>query len=151
MVNSNAGENMPINWEAFGIKRNSGVTLEMVSSVQKNLGIVLPETYVDLVMYSDGACPEISSFEYQDDGTCISEFFEFSDEVRPYTITWYTRPGGLTNLPDRFVPIARDAGDYLICLDFNKSPASIVVFDPISQQSFFVANSFGEFVSLWHE
>lgn len=142
---------MPINWEAFGIEKSSGVDADVVSSVQIKLGVVFPESYVDLVMYSDGASPEISSFEYQNGGTSISDFFEFSDEVTPYTTSWYARPGGVPNLPDGFIPIARDAGDWLICLDFNKSPASVVVFDPTSHKSFFVANSFDAFVSLWHE
>jgi len=142
---------MLVDWDAFGIRKDSKIDAGIISSVQKKLNVIFPNSYVDLIMYSNGACPEISSFEYQDDGTCISEFFEFSDEVRPYTISWYTRSNGVPNLPDGFIPIARDAGDYLICLNFNNNPASVEIYDPSSERLFFVANSFDEFVSLWHE
>lgn len=141
---------MSTDWEFFGVKKKLGVSSELVASVQKALGVVFPSSYIDLVMFSDGACPEMACFEYQDDGTCISEFFEFTDDVRLGTIAWYARPNGIPNLPDKFIPIARDAGDYLICLDFKKTPASVEIFDPNSYRSSFVASSFDKFVSLWH-
>ncbi|MFZ6707995.1 SMI1/KNR4 family protein [Undibacterium sp. TC9W] len=142
---------MTIDWESFGIEKKSSVDSRIVSAVQKKLNVIFPDSYVDLVMHSDSACPEISTFEYQKEETCISEFFEFTDEVRQFTISWYARPHGVFNLPERFIPIARDAGDYLICLNFNKSSPTVEVFDPASGQSFFVAHRFSEFVSLWHE
>ncbi|PXX33722.1 SMI1/KNR4 family protein [Undibacterium pigrum] len=138
-------------WESFGIMKKSSVDSQMVALIQGKLKVIFPESYIDLMKYSDGSCPEISSFEYQDSGTCISEFFEFSDELRPFTVMWYTRPNGVPNLPERYIPIARDAGDYLICLNFNISPPAVEIFDPASHQFNFIAHSFSQFVSLWHE
>ncbi|MES2673132.1 MAG: SMI1/KNR4 family protein [Pseudomonadota bacterium] len=142
---------MSINWEAFGIKEGSSVDIDMVNCVQRRLGVIFPESYVDLVRYSDSACPEISSFEYGGGGTCISEFFEFSDKEKLYTVSWYGKPSVVPNLPRGFIPIARDAGGYLICIDVNKSPASVEIFNPNSHQSTLVAKSFDEFVRMWHE
>ncbi|MFZ6775944.1 SMI1/KNR4 family protein [Undibacterium sp. Ji83W] len=140
-----------IDWDSFGTEKKSSVDTRIVSVVQEKLNVIFPQSYVDLVMYCDCACPEISTFEYQEEETCISEFFEFTDEVRQFTISWYARPHGVFNLPERFIPIARDAGAYLICLNFDKSSPTVDIFDPASGQSLFVARSFSEFVSCWHE
>ncbi|MDP1977641.1 SMI1/KNR4 family protein [Undibacterium sp.] len=138
-------------WSSFGIEKKSSVDTRMVSLIQKQLDLVFPDSYIDLMKYADGASPEISSFDYEDSGTCISEFFEFSDELRPPTIMWYARPQGVSNLPERYIPIARDAGDYMICLNFNSSPPTVEILDPATHQLSLIAPSFSQFVRLWHE
>jgi SMI1-KNR4 cell-wall len=142
---------MSINWEKFGIEAGSEVDDQIVSSIQKNLGVVFPDSYVDLVKFSNCASPEISTFKYQNDETCISDFFEFSEQIKPNTISWYVRPGGFPFLSSGYIPIARDAGDFLICLNFNKTPASVEIIDPTTHKSSLIADSFDQFVSLWHE
>lgn len=142
---------MSFNWENFGISAGSKVDHQIISTIQENLGFIFPESYIDLVKFSDCASPEIASFNYDDDETSISEFFEFSDEVRPYTISWYLRPDRYPFLTKGYVPIARDAGDFLICLNFNKVPASIEIIDPETNKLSPVADSFDQFVDMWHE
>ncbi|UUT19627.1 MULTISPECIES: SMI1/KNR4 family protein [Pseudomonas] len=142
---------MKIDWSSFGIEQSSSVTNDTISQTQKLLGVIFPSSYLDLFTYSDKSSPEISSFPYDENESCISEFFELSPDIRPYTIAWYARAGGTAGLPTGIVPIARDAGDYLVCFNFNKPSITVEVFDPNSSSLYFVTNSFEEFVGLWTE
>jgi hypothetical protein len=144
-------KSMKIDWSSFGIEQSSSVTDDIISQTQKLLGVSFPNSYLDLVTYSDKSSPETSSFPYDGNESCISEFFEFSPDIRPYTIAWYVRAGGTAGLPAGIVPIARDAGDYLVCFNFNRPSITVEIFDPNSSSLYFVANSFEEFAGLWTE
>lgn len=82
---------------------------------------------MDLVKYSDEAIPEISSFSHGEKGTCISEFFSFSPDVTPYTISWYLGAGKPPGRPQEMVPVAREAGGYLVCLNFKTSSIAVEI------------------------
>lgn len=142
---------MKFDWSSFGIEQGSSVDGDTIIQVQKLLGVAFPESYLDLVKYSDEASPEASSFPYGDEGTCISEFFSFSPDATPYTISWYLGAGKPPGLPNGMVPIARDAGGYLICLNFKTSSTTVEIFDPNSGRTYFVASNFDDFVNLWSE
>ncbi|WP_246883461.1 SMI1/KNR4 family protein [Pseudomonas protegens] len=47
------------------------------------------------------------------------------------------------------LPIARDAGGLLICLDFNSPAVAVEIFDPESASRYPVAADFKAFVELW--
>ncbi|MGE8097433.1 SMI1/KNR4 family protein [Pseudomonas fluorescens] len=81
----------------------------------------------------------------------MSEFLSFSPIIRPYTVSWYSRVGGVPGLPQGMFPIARDAGDYLICLDFNKPSIAVEIFDPSSGKTYFAASNFDKFIGSWSE
>ena len=49
------------------------------------------------------------------------------------------------------IPIARDAGGYLICLNFNTPTVDVEIFNPNSSKTDFVANNFDDFVNSWTE
>ncbi|WP_347900728.1 SMI1/KNR4 family protein [Pseudomonas purpurea] len=140
---------MNIDWSFFGIEQGSSVDADTIVQVETLLKVKFPESYLDLVIYADEASPEAASFVYGDTGTCISEFFSFSPDVRPYTVSWYSRAGGVPGLPVRLVPIARDAGGCLICLNFDVHPVAVEAFDPGSKSSCFIASHFDDFVGLW--
>ncbi|NAT25708.1 SMI1/KNR4 family protein [Pseudomonas syringae] len=142
---------MKFDWSSFGIEKNSVMDSNSLSKVQKSLGVNFPSAYLDLVTYSDEASPEISSFPYGETGTCISEFFSLLPNESPYTVSWYSGLGKPPNLPEGFVPIARDAGGYLICLNFKNPSPTVEIFDPNSNETFFIANNFDEFVNMWSE
>ncbi|WP_241173212.1 SMI1/KNR4 family protein [Pseudomonas chlororaphis] len=142
---------MKFDWSSFGIEQGSSIDGNTVSQVQKKLGVIFPKSYLDLVTYSDEASPEVSSFSYGDEGTCISEFFSFSPDATPYTISWYSGAGKPLGLPDGMIPIARDAGGYLVCLNFKTPSISVEVFDPNSSSTYFVASNFDDFVRAWSE
>lgn len=142
---------MKFDWSPFGIEQGSSVDSNTISQVQKLLGVSFPKSYLDLVAYSDEASPEVSAFSYGDEGTCISEFFSFSPDVTPYTISWFSGAGKPTGLPKGMVPIARDAGGYLVCLNFKTPSITVEIFDPNSSSIYFAANNFDDFVNLWSE
>lgn len=142
---------MKFDWSSFGIEQGSSVNTNTISQVEKLLSVSFPNSYLELVRYSDIASPEISSFPYSNEGTCISEFFSFSPDVAPYTISWYSRAGKPPGLPKKMTPIARDADGYLICLNFNTPLVAVEVFDPNSSKTHFVAKNFDDFVNLWTE
>lgn len=96
---------MKYNRSLFGIDQDSSIDSEKIRQVQNALDITFSHLYLDLVTYADEAAPEISSFSYEDEETCISEFFPFSSEATPYTISWYLGPGCPPKLPKGRVPI----------------------------------------------
>lgn len=142
---------MKFDWSTFGIEPDSTVDDDTISQIQKLFGVLFPRSYLDLVTYADEASPEVSSFPYGEGETCISEFFSFSPDKVPYTISWYSGPGAPPGLPKGMIPVARDAGGFLICLNFKTESISVEIFDPNSNNIYFVANSFDEFVELWSE
>ncbi|MBP5954591.1 SMI1/KNR4 family protein [Pseudomonas anatoliensis] len=142
---------MKIDWCSFGIEQGSSVDSNTIFQVEELLGISFPKSYLDLVTFSDKAAPEISSFSYGNEKTCISEFFSFSPDVASHTILWYSGAGKPLGIPKQMIPIARDAGGYLVCLNFNTSSVAVEIFDPNSSKVNFVANNFSDFVNLWSE
>jgi hypothetical protein len=142
---------MKFDWSTFGIEEGSSVDTNTISQVEKLLNVSFPKTYLDLVTYSNEASPEISSFPHGNEGTCISEFFSFSPDVAPYTISWYSAAGKPPGLLKQIIPIARDAGGYLICLNFNIPSISVEIFNQHSNKTYFIANNFDDFVNLWTE
>jgi hypothetical protein len=149
--NNHRESDMKFYWSSFGIKQGSSVDRNTISKVQKLLDVSFPKSYLDLVTYSDEASPEVSAFSYGDEGTYISEFFSFSPDVTPYTISWYSGAGKPPGLPKGMVPIARDAGGYLVCLNFKTPSITVELFDPSSSSTYFVASNFDDFVNLWSE
>lgn len=137
-------------WESYGVEPNSQVSDEMISNVEERLGVVFPPAYLDLVKYNDEAVFEVGVFEYDGGTTCISEFFKFTDDEEQYSILWYQQPDRI-DLPANLVAIARDAGDYLICLDFNSPHAPVKLYIPNEKTLLAVADSFEEFISSLQE
>ncbi|MFJ2494564.1 SMI1/KNR4 family protein [Pseudomonas iridis] len=122
-----------------------------IYQVQKLLYANFPESYLDLVIHSDSASPKTSEFSYGDEKTCISEFFQFSADVTPYTILWNLEAGSRPGLPKGMVPIARDAGGKLVYLNLNTHSIAIEIFDPASSKTHVTASNFDEFIGLWSE
>jgi hypothetical protein len=98
---------MKFDWSSFGIEQGSSVDTNTISQVEKLLSVSFPKSYLDLVTYSDEASPEILSLPYGNELTCISEFFSFSPDVAPYTISWYSGAGKPLGLLKQMIPIAR--------------------------------------------
>jgi len=143
---------MDFDWNSFGIEKRSPVATRTIFYVQEALGVEFPESYIDLLKYANEAVPEISSFPIcAQEATCVSEFFTFLPTPAPYSVLWYSRPNCIDGLPEKFLPIARDAGAYLICLNFEIEPASIEAFDTNSKAIFYISDSFEAFVNLWSE
>ncbi|WP_412071260.1 SMI1/KNR4 family protein [Pseudomonas fluorescens] len=59
--------------------------------------------------------------------------------------------GKTSRASKKIIPIARDAGGYLICLNFNIPSISVEIFNQHSNKTYFIANNFDDFVNLWTE
>ncbi|MFC4161923.1 SMI1/KNR4 family protein [Chitinimonas lacunae] len=140
-----------MNWEDYGIAEDRGVNNTTIKMVEEKLQIKFPPLYLDLVTFCKEPMPEFANFAYDNEETAISEFFEFSPDVRPYTVAWYARPNAIQGLPKNILPIARDAGDYLICFNYNTPNYEICIYDSTERVLKHVADNFDEFVRLWHE
>lgn len=91
---------MKFDWGSFGAEQDSSVDGDTITQVQnKLLGVVFPDSYLALVKYSDEASPEVSSFPYGNEASCISEFFSFSPDATPYTISWEVGVGRPQDFP----------------------------------------------------
>jgi hypothetical protein len=139
-----------IDWASYGVESKSQVTAQMIANVEAKLGVSLPSAYLDLVRYNDEAIFEIGTFEYDGGMTCISEFFKFTDDQEQYSILWYKQPDRF-DLPAELVAIARDAGDYLICLDFGAPDVPVKLYVPDEKALLNIADNFEKFISSLQE
>ncbi len=140
---------MTLDWNAWEIQPGSTVDDSLIAQVQQRLGVEFPPLYLELVRYAEAATPEIGTFAYGNGYACISEFFEFSLNNQPWTLLWYASPDRVPGLAAGCLPIARDAGGLLICLDFNSPCVAVEVFDPDTGCRYPVAADFPAFVELW--
>ncbi|MCO7580038.1 MULTISPECIES: SMI1/KNR4 family protein [Pseudomonas chlororaphis group] len=140
---------MPLDWNTWEIEPGSAVDEQLIAQVQQRLGVEFPALYLELVQYAAAATPGIGTFPYGNGYACISEFFEFGLDNQPWSLLWYASPGRVPGLAAGCLPIARDAGGLLICLDFNSPRVAVEVFDPESASRYPVAADFKAFVELW--
>lgn len=133
-----------IDWNSYGIEPNSNVTKQMIEDIERKLNISFPKEYLDLVKYCDEAVFEVGEFEYEDGASCISEFFKFTNKEELYSLLWYQ--SNSIQLPKKLIPIGRDAGDYLICLDFNTQAPTVKLYIPNEKKLVDIADSFKEFI-----
>ncbi|NMY69981.1 SMI1/KNR4 family protein [Pseudomonas sp. WS 5414] len=122
---------------------------QLIAQVQQRLCVEFPALYLELVQYAAAAAPGIGTFPYGNGYACISEFFEFGLDNQPWSLLWYASLGRVPGLAAGCLPIARDAGGLLICLDFNSPRVAVEVFDPESARRYPVAADFKAFVELW--
>jgi hypothetical protein len=142
--------NHHINWAEFGIQERRTTSLKQIQAVEQLIGYKFPELYKDLILFASEASPEEACFSYGDgEGTSISEFFACTPDKEPMSILWYIGENNALDFPDYLVAFARDAGDYLICFNYQTSPPSVVIVSPCDADTQFVAESFEAFIELW--
>lgn len=109
----------------------------VVEAAARELSVRFPESYLALLGVIDGGSPEVGTFRYGDAGeSCISEFLRITD------VPSYAR-----NVRAQLIPVARDAGDNLICLDLTGPEEPRVVYlDHETNEIFGIAGSFGSFL-----
>lgn len=140
---------MTMDWKTWGIEAGSSVDEAVIALVQQHLGVNLPPLYLDLVSYADEASPEWSTFDYGGQQTCISEFFKFTAQAEPYSLLWYATGQRVARLAPGLIPIARDAGDQLVCLNTTGAAITVALFAPDSGHTYPVAADFQQFVEQW--
>lgn len=130
---------------------SQGVSAEALERVESVLGTVLPEAYKRLTRTVNEGVPEVAMFDVGEITTGISEFFAATaDPDVPYGLAWYwqNRPPGLDSC---YLPIARDGGDWLICLDLRNSRGAVVLFDSTAGRVLPVAEDFESFLDALYE
>lgn len=126
------------------------------SILEKSLGEELPLAYVRFIQNSPEA--EINAAKFESAGnewafeveggmTCVDFFFSFSDDPNDSNSVLSYFKARIPGLPEKVIPIARDPGDWLICLDMRDHSGAVVIFDPDSGRVYFVTESFEKFLS----
>jgi hypothetical protein len=126
--------------------------------IEELLGAKLPSGYLKFIQGLSG--PEQSgerfesegfegSFEFEGEGeTCIDSFFSLSDDSGDANSVLSYLKARIPGLPEKVIPIARDPGDWLICLDMRDHSGAVVIFDPDSGRVYSVTESFEKFLSI---
>lgn len=128
-----------------------GASADALDRVESLLGAVLPEAYKRLTRMVDEGVPEVAMFDAGELTTGISEFFSATaDPDVPYGLAWYwkNRPTGLDSC---YLPIARDGGDWLVCLDLRNVRGAVVLFDSTAGRVLPVAEDFESFLDALYE
>jgi hypothetical protein len=126
--------------------------------IEELLGVKLPSDYLNFIQGLSGAEKSAErfelagvegSFEFEGEGeTCIDSFFSLSDDSgNPYSVLSYLK-ARIPGLPENVMPIARDPGDWLICLDLRDHSGAVVIFDPDFGRVYSVTESFEKFLSI---
>ncbi len=133
-----------MDYQKLGLEQDSDVDDQLISIVEEKLSCRLPESYCELVRFNREPEPESCEFDFDGQTTCVSEFFRFTDdESYEYGVLAY-RPS-IIGIAERYVPVGRDPGDFLICLD-REQGFSVVLLDRDSDTVHSVASSFDEFL-----
>lgn len=118
-----------------------------IERVESAIGFRVPETLRKILSAHDGGSLEVGAFDFGDgETTAISDFLTFSDADSTDSVLFVRR--NHADLPHGVVPFARDAGDWLVCLDYSLGDAArIVLFKPETGQLAHVADSFDDFIN----
>ena len=125
-----------------------------IAFVEDLVGAELPSSYIALLMFSNGGCPELDTFYVETvEGSrqpwAIDRFFHvFSDLDSTENVVWSYRHRW-SSARRAILPIGRDGGGNLICLDLTEPAAGRVVLwvhDVPGYLLLPVADSFEEFI-----
>ncbi len=128
-------------------------TPEQIAFVENLVGAKLPSSYVALLMFSNGGCPEVCIFYDRTEGShkewSIDHFFHITSDLDSTgNVVLYYRhrwPGA----PREILPIADNGFGDLICLDLTEPGRDRVivwVHDDPDLPIVEVADSFEEFI-----
>jgi hypothetical protein len=132
------------------------ITLNEVKKLEKELGISLPEQYVDfLIHYNGGApIPNLYPVEGHQEGILeIQLFFGIRRKIESSCLDWNFREYK-GYIPNNLFPIGCSSGNDLICLSlFGEDKDAVLFWDlmdepeqPSYSNVYKIANSFSEFL-----
>ena len=136
---------------------------ERIKSVEKEIGLSFPQSFIDLMKECDGGWPEIGSFSFDNTflgvvmGSSISNFLSFTEDTRvtEHLIGIYKL--FYDRFPKNVIAFGyTGSGDY-ICFDYRKdkktSNPEIVYWEhsaPDDESISFVARNFDAFMAMLH-
>jgi hypothetical protein len=130
----------------------------LLNEFETTFGIVLPNEYVDFLRFQNGGKLDLSEYEDENAGTFgrVSDFYGLGsradDEAERACGRWqFSNLWGETRMFRELfgilgVPIARDAGDNQLFLDFRNEPPSIGRMVFAEKRSYRLADTFNEFL-----
>lgn len=130
-------------------------TPDQISFVENLVGAKLPSSYVAFLTFSNGGCPELDTFYFEVEDSrqewAADRFFHVSSELKLTENVVWNYKHRWDGAPREILPIARDGGRNLICLDLTETGRGRVVLwvhDVPNQPLLAVAGSFEEFIDL---
>lgn len=127
--------------------RGNRVEVVILEKLEAELGLVFPESYRNMILEHNGARVKPNAYRISNRVESINNFFDINKTYEFFNEL----------LPSKLVPIGRDAGDNLICLDFRQEDSTPVLFwdyeiaEISSGALSFVADSFEEFLDMLFE
>jgi hypothetical protein len=127
---------------------------ELFERLETAIGHRLPSAYRLLLLHANGGQPGTGADTFAPLGDSserwrVNDFYPLIDDDQD---TWGLLGGYRMlrgTLPEKCLPIARDAGDSEICLDFRDDPPSVKLFDyEFNYHEMFVAPTFEAFLDL---
>lgn len=116
----------------------------ILEKLEAELEVVFPESYRSMILEHNGTYVDPSAYRASNRVESINNFFDINKTYEFFNEL----------LPSKLVPIGRDGGDNLICLDFRQEGRTPVLFwdyeiEEIREGTLsFVADSFEEFLDM---
>ena len=139
-------------FEWFTIK--APPTRAEVNTLQEDLEVKFPDSFIELLMNFHGASPSPDEFDYASNTTCVQNFYLANDSV-PKSGSILKRHKFLSDrLPAQTIPIASTPSGDQICFDFSAGTSPRVVLcdhevddDEGRMIKYEIAGSFDEFLA----
>jgi len=93
---------------------------------ERELGVVFPEDYREIVRQYQGALPLPNDIEHPDASTAVEYLYHFEDKPCSASILGATYFNGLT-VPTDVIPFAAGIGGDYFCFDFRTDPKNPIV------------------------
>lgn len=130
-------------------------TPSQIAFIENLVGAKLPSSYIAFLMFSNGGCPELDTFYIEAEGSrqewAADRFFHVSSDSDSTESVVWNYQHRWSGAKREILPIARDGGGNLICLDLTEPGSDRVVLwvhDVPGQPLLPVADSFEEFIDL---
>ena len=132
---------------------------EEIQSFMDHFGVLLPEDYINLLLFSNGGCPDVASFTYFDGKGkgAINCFYRLTHDQTDLSGVW-RRTKHLRNvlseagIPINVVAVAENGGADDIFLNMSNTPPSVHILYRTSGNSMpKIADSFGGFIDALYD
>jgi cell wall assembly regulator SMI1 len=120
--------------------------------LEGQIGLKLPAAYIALLKQINGGHPQLDTFSNDEGEWSVNNFFFVGDDESSGSVIWNYR-NRWKDVPETFMPFARDGGGNLFCLDLrgDNHPVIIWLHDSTDAGVYKLANSLEEFIDGLHE
>lgn len=122
-------------------------TLKDFNRLERLVGFPIPDSYKSLLECSNGGHPELDTVFIEGEWS-VDRFFHLGETGSHLeSVEWNYRNKG-DKTPKSFLPVGRDGGGNLFCLDLSDSdgPVFIVILDSLPSKHLKLRDSFESFI-----